>query len=62
MELNRIDVEIASAIVMLDGVAVAGRANRSRMEEAERCLDRARKMLQEVKERGQSQSDAADAV
>ena len=62
MEFNKIDVEIASAIVMLDGVAVAGRANRSRLEEAEKCLDRARKMLKEVTERGKCQADAADEV
>ena len=48
MEFNEIDVELAKVIVLLDGIAVAGRSNRMQMLEAERRLSRAREMLKEM--------------
>ena len=47
-KINQIDVELATVIVLLDGIAVAGRSNRMQMLEAERRLSRAREMIEEM--------------
>lgn len=56
MEFSEIDVELATVIVLLDGIAVAGRENRRKLMEAERRLDRAKTMLQEEKSHDETEN------